>query len=382
MTVGSLSVARAGLPPALAARLVLGAAVLAHLVVVEVLFASAGTGKNSVLTVAKFFGLHAASIMMLQLVLVARLPWLDRRIGMDRLTVWHRWIGFTLVWTVLTHATLVVLGYAWLDSLRCCGRSWGWPALSRRCSGCAPPPSSSRSRRSPCGTPAGGCRTRPGTPSTSASTSRSCSHSCTRAWKAPRSRLTGRARVLVDDVDAGPARIRGGPDRHADLAQRLPPVPGRRGRPGIRQRRVRLRHRAPPRSPSGPGRASSSSGGSPGTTAGGRRTRSPCRPRRTGGRCVSPPRPSARRAPGCATSRSAPARSLEGPYGAFTALHQTRNAILLDRRRRGDHPDPRPARGVDGSGRRPLPGAHHGRRRAARPNCRSWPAGAARRCTC
>jgi predicted ferric reductase len=101
----------------LAARLALVAAVLVHLVVVEVLFATAGTGKNSVLTVAKFFGLHAASIMMLQLVLVARLPWLDRRIGMDRLTVWHRWIGFTLVWTVLTHATLVVLGYAWLDSL-------------------------------------------------------------------------------------------------------------------------------------------------------------------------------------------------------------------------------------------------------------------------
>jgi predicted ferric reductase len=117
VTVGSLSVARAGVPPALAARLALGAAVLAHLVIVEVLFATAGTGKNSVLTVAKFFGLHAASIMMLQLVLVARLPWLDRRIGMDRLTVWHRWIGFTLVWTVLTHATLVVLGYAWLDSL-------------------------------------------------------------------------------------------------------------------------------------------------------------------------------------------------------------------------------------------------------------------------
>jgi predicted ferric reductase len=55
--------------------------------------------------------------MMLQLVLVARLPWLDRRIGMDRLTVWHRWIGFTLAWTVLTHATLVVLGYAVLYSM-------------------------------------------------------------------------------------------------------------------------------------------------------------------------------------------------------------------------------------------------------------------------
>jgi predicted ferric reductase len=99
------------------AQVVLGAGFLAHLAVVEVLFATAGTGKNTVLTVAKFFALHAASIMMLQLVLVARLPWLDRRIGMDRLTVWHRWVGFTLAWTVLTHATLVVTGYAVLYSM-------------------------------------------------------------------------------------------------------------------------------------------------------------------------------------------------------------------------------------------------------------------------
>jgi predicted ferric reductase len=117
VTAGSPSVTRASLPPALVAQVVLGAGVLTHLLIVEVLFATAGTGKNPVLTVAKFFGLHAASIMMLQLVLVARLPWLDRRIGMDRLTVWHRWTGFVLVWTVLTHATLVVLGYAALDSL-------------------------------------------------------------------------------------------------------------------------------------------------------------------------------------------------------------------------------------------------------------------------
>ena len=40
---------------------------------------------------------------------------LDRRIGMDRLTVWHRWVGFTLLWTILTHAVIVVLGYATLD---------------------------------------------------------------------------------------------------------------------------------------------------------------------------------------------------------------------------------------------------------------------------
>jgi predicted ferric reductase len=102
--------------PSLKAELVLGGVVLANLVVVEVLFLTAGTGKNSVLTVAKFFGLHAALIMMVQLVLVARLPWLDRRLGMDRLTAWHRVTGITLAWTVVTHATLVIVGYARLDS--------------------------------------------------------------------------------------------------------------------------------------------------------------------------------------------------------------------------------------------------------------------------
>ncbi|MGW5640510.1 ferredoxin reductase family protein [Streptomyces sp. NPDC003832] len=97
------------------ARWVMWGFVLANVAVVEALFFSAGEGKNGILTVAKFFGLHAALLILFQLLLVARLPWLDRRIGMDRLTVWHRWNGFLLLWTVLTHATLVVLGFATLD---------------------------------------------------------------------------------------------------------------------------------------------------------------------------------------------------------------------------------------------------------------------------
>ena len=102
-------------PPVVAARWALWTFVIVNVLIVEVLFLTAGTGKNEVLTVAKFFGLHAALLMLFQLLLVARLPWLDRRIGMDRLTVWHRWVGFTLLWTILTHAVLVVLGYATLD---------------------------------------------------------------------------------------------------------------------------------------------------------------------------------------------------------------------------------------------------------------------------
>lgn len=102
-------------PPVTLARAALWAAVGFHLLVVEVMFALYGTGKNGILTAAKFFGLHAALLMMLQLTLIARIPWLDRRIGMDRLTAWHRWIGFSLLWTVVLHGSFVVLGYSALD---------------------------------------------------------------------------------------------------------------------------------------------------------------------------------------------------------------------------------------------------------------------------
>jgi predicted ferric reductase len=108
-------VRRSSVPPVVAARWALWTFVAANVAVVEFLFFTEGEGKNDILTVAKFVGLHAALLLMCQLLLVARLPWLDRRVGMDRLTVWHRWVGFSLLWTILTHATLIVLGYAALD---------------------------------------------------------------------------------------------------------------------------------------------------------------------------------------------------------------------------------------------------------------------------
>lgn len=115
MATASNAVRTSPVPPVDAARWTMWAFAIVNVVIVEALFLGAGSGKNGVLTVAKFFGLHAALLLLFQLLLVARLPWLDRRIGMDRLTVWHRWVGFLLLWTVLTHATLVVLGYATLD---------------------------------------------------------------------------------------------------------------------------------------------------------------------------------------------------------------------------------------------------------------------------
>ncbi len=98
--------------PALAGRLALWGLVALNELVVDVLFVRGTPAGNAWTAAGQYLGLQAALIMVLQLVLVARIPWLDRRVGMDGLTSWHRWTGFTLFWAVLLHPLLITLGYA------------------------------------------------------------------------------------------------------------------------------------------------------------------------------------------------------------------------------------------------------------------------------
>lgn len=50
--------------------------------------------------------------VLFQLLLMARVPWLERYIGLDRLAVWHRWNGFAATTLLLGHAVLTTVGYA------------------------------------------------------------------------------------------------------------------------------------------------------------------------------------------------------------------------------------------------------------------------------
>ena len=116
MTATSQLPTRTAVPASLVARTVLWGALLVNLIVIETLFITADTPvKNNLIETGKFFGLHVALVMILQLVLIARLPWLDRRVGMDQLTSWHRWIGFTLFWLLVLHVGFIIAGYAKLD---------------------------------------------------------------------------------------------------------------------------------------------------------------------------------------------------------------------------------------------------------------------------
>jgi predicted ferric reductase len=94
------------------ARTGLYAVLAVNAAVVAYFFAQAGFASNALIVIGRLFGLYGALVMAFQLVLVARLPWLDRRIGMDRLTSWHRWTGFALLWTLLAHAAFITFGYA------------------------------------------------------------------------------------------------------------------------------------------------------------------------------------------------------------------------------------------------------------------------------
>ncbi|MBY8849272.1 ferredoxin reductase family protein [Saccharothrix longispora] len=113
--------ARTARPPAVrpkaVARAGLCAVLVANVAVVTALFLQAGPGVNALIATGRLTGLYAALLMAFQLLLVARLPWLDRRLGMDRLTSWHRWTGFSLLWLLLTHFVFILFGYAQVGEL-------------------------------------------------------------------------------------------------------------------------------------------------------------------------------------------------------------------------------------------------------------------------
>jgi predicted ferric reductase len=56
-------------------------------------------------------GLTGAYGLLVLVVLVARLPWLERAAGQDRLVRWHRRLGPWVLWLITAHVVLITLGY-------------------------------------------------------------------------------------------------------------------------------------------------------------------------------------------------------------------------------------------------------------------------------
>jgi predicted ferric reductase len=91
-------------------------------VVVSLWWSSGGAGDvhdtaSLLVGIARIAGLLGAYLVLIELLLLARLPPLERLAGFERLTRLHRLNGFAAISLLLVHAVLVTVGYALADRL-------------------------------------------------------------------------------------------------------------------------------------------------------------------------------------------------------------------------------------------------------------------------
>jgi predicted ferric reductase len=69
-----------------------------------------------VLTAAgQLAALYGTYLVLIQLVLMSRSPWLDQVFGSDRVALLHRWVGFTAILLLAAHGVFTITGYAMVD---------------------------------------------------------------------------------------------------------------------------------------------------------------------------------------------------------------------------------------------------------------------------
>src|ERR1700737_2756902 len=66
-------------------------------------------------------GTYAA---LVQILLMSRSPWLERRFGMDGLAQWHRWLGFGVTTLIGAHVIFTTAGYALGDGKSFVAEAW------------------------------------------------------------------------------------------------------------------------------------------------------------------------------------------------------------------------------------------------------------------
>jgi predicted ferric reductase len=79
---------------------------------------------EALIGLGRLTALVSGYLALIEVVLLARLPFLERMVGFDRLTVWHRWNGHAVIDLALAHVLFSVWGYARQNSLFHHRRSW------------------------------------------------------------------------------------------------------------------------------------------------------------------------------------------------------------------------------------------------------------------
>ncbi|SDM85559.1 ferredoxin reductase family protein [Allokutzneria albata] len=96
-----------------AGRALIAAGALSLLFVVVLWQGNGGLAQGGpVSALGRLSGLLASNLLLVQVLLMARIPLLERQFGQDRLARLHRLAGFTSFWLMITHIALITAGYA------------------------------------------------------------------------------------------------------------------------------------------------------------------------------------------------------------------------------------------------------------------------------
>jgi len=71
-----------------------------------------GTAAGILTAAGEISALYGTYLVLIQLVLMSRSPWLDQVFGQDKITDAHRWVGFGAIWLLVGHAVFTTFGYA------------------------------------------------------------------------------------------------------------------------------------------------------------------------------------------------------------------------------------------------------------------------------
>ena len=83
-----------------------------------------GSTSGKLIAVGQLTGLFGTYVALLQLVLMARIPWLEEAFGMDRLAGAHRWFGFACLWLLVGHGLFITAGYGIADASGFLPEAW------------------------------------------------------------------------------------------------------------------------------------------------------------------------------------------------------------------------------------------------------------------
>ena len=79
---------------------------------------TAAHGASGITTsIGRVTGLISAYSALIQVILLARIPWIERAVGFDKLTVWHRLNGKICLYLVLAHVVFITIGYSLMDKV-------------------------------------------------------------------------------------------------------------------------------------------------------------------------------------------------------------------------------------------------------------------------